>query len=156
MNNSEFRKGVTGALLDVYEKAIVDFTMVAAGLSEDIYANPASSVYDETMTLHAIIVHTIASGYIYADHIRDFFQLPTVPVSFHIRRADEVSIELGNMFAYTEEALKNTFDIRHEEVNTILIHSSWGTVYDLEMLLEHAIVHVGRHERQLRKYLSSK
>jgi hypothetical protein len=41
-----------------------------------------------------------------------------------------------------------------EEIVGTVIRSSWGVVYDLEQLLEHAIVHVLRHRRQIEKFIS--
>jgi hypothetical protein len=40
-----------------------------------------------------------------------------------------------------------------EEISGIVINSRWGTVYDLEGLLEHAIVHLLRHRRQIEKFI---
>jgi len=36
----------------------------------------------------------------------------------------------------------------------VQIRSRWGAVYDLEQLLEHAIVHVLRHRRQIERFLT--
>ena len=38
-------------------------------------------------------------------------------------------------------------------MSKIVIHSGWSVTYDLEQLLEHAIVHVLRHRRQIEKFL---
>jgi hypothetical protein len=36
-------------------------------------------------------------------------------------------------------------------IQSIVIQSGWGVPYDLEQLLEHAIVHILRHRRQIEK-----
>jgi hypothetical protein len=36
-----------------------------------------------------------------------------------------------------------------------VIEARWGPRYDLEQLLEHAIVHVLRHRRQIDKFLAA-
>jgi len=156
MSNSVFRNGVTGALLDVYQQAIVDFSVVTTMLPGEAFTDRASFIYEKKVTIHYIITHTIESGYIYADHIRVLFQLPTAHTVYDIKGADDVSVQLNHVLAYTEEALKDTFNMSYEQINEILIYSSWGKVYDLEMLLEHAIVHIYRHERQLKKYMSGR
>jgi len=38
-----------------------------------------------------------------------------------------------------------------EEMMGVTIDSRWGQRYDLEQLLEHAIVHVLRHRRQIER-----
>ena len=40
-----------------------------------------------------------------------------------------------------------------EEISGIVINSRWGAVYDAEGLLEHAIVHLLRHRRQIEKFI---
>ena len=154
MNNSVLRNGVTGALLDIYQKAILDFSTIAAKIPEEAFTNPVSCIYEEKVTLYYIINHTIKSGYIYADHIRALFQMTTFSTLYDITCADDVSVQLNHMLAYTEEGMKDTFSMSHEEIRNILIYSSWGTIYDLEMFLEHAIVHIYRHERQLKRYMN--
>lgn len=155
MSTSIFRNGVTGALLDVYQEAMVNFYTVAAMLPGEAFSNPSSSLYEEKATLHSIIHHTIASGYIYADHIRVLFQLSTDYKSGDIKCVDDVKTQLRHMLVYTEEALTPTFNMSHKQITEILIHASWGKVYDLEMLLEHSIVHIYRHERQLKRYVGA-
>jgi hypothetical protein len=156
MGRPLFRKGVTGALLDVYQEAVHDFSVVASMLPEEAFIDPDSCMYENKVTLHYIITHTIASGYIYADLIRELWQLPTQTPAYEIHNAGDVSVHLNHMFKYTEEALQDTFLSSHHHVKEMLITSSWGTVYDLEMMLEHAIVHIYRHKRQLKKFLSSR
>jgi uncharacterized damage-inducible protein DinB len=39
------------------------------------------------------------------------------------------------------------------EITGTVIRSGWGVTYDAEQLLEHAIVHVLRHRRQIEKFI---
>jgi hypothetical protein len=40
-----------------------------------------------------------------------------------------------------------------EEIMGTVINSTWGTRYDVEQLLEHAVVHILRHRRQIEKFI---
>ena len=40
-----------------------------------------------------------------------------------------------------------------EEIVSVVTHSRWGVRYDLEQLLEHAVVHILRHRRQIEKFI---
>jgi hypothetical protein len=40
-----------------------------------------------------------------------------------------------------------------EEIARTVINSRWGVVYTVEGLLEHAVVHVLRHRRQIEKFI---
>ena len=41
-----------------------------------------------------------------------------------------------------------------EEISRVVVKTRWGPVYDAEGLLEHAIVHILRHRRQLERFIS--
>ena len=58
------------------------------------------------------------------------------------------------MVAYTMETLDGRWEMSDEAVQAIAIQSNWGTKYDLEQILEHAIVHVLRHRRQIERLMS--
>jgi hypothetical protein len=40
-----------------------------------------------------------------------------------------------------------------EEITAVKMPVRWGPTYDLEQLLEHAIVHILRHRRQVERFL---
>jgi uncharacterized damage-inducible protein DinB len=60
------------------------------------------------------------------------------------------------MIEYTIETLDGKWEMSDEVIERTTIHSLWGVKYDLEQLLEHAIVHVLRHRRQIEKLLQQK
>ena len=47
-------------------------------------------------------------------------------------------------------------DIEHKyEIEKIKMPTPWGTTYTLEQMLEHAIVHILRHRRQIERLLQT-
>ena len=62
--------------------------------------------------------------------------------------------QLGVMLAYTAATLEGKWELSDEEIMAVQIRSRWGAMYDLEQLLEHAIVHVLRHRRQIERFLT--
>jgi uncharacterized damage-inducible protein DinB len=57
------------------------------------------------------------------------------------------------MFAYTAEIFEEKRQITDEEMETIFFKTRWGVNYNIDQLLEHAIVHILRHRRQIQKFL---
>ena len=57
------------------------------------------------------------------------------------------------MLEYTAQTLEGRWEMKDKEMADIVIDSSWGVRYDLEQLLEHAIVHILRHRRQIERLL---
>ncbi len=60
--------------------------------------------------------------------------------------------EIDSMLAYTVATLDGKWEMPEEEFTAILMTVDWGPTYDLEQLLEHAIVHILRHRRQIDKW----
>ena len=53
---------------------------------------------------------------------------------------------------FTENIFKEFRDTELEQFDESLkIKSSWGQLYDIEQITEHAIVHILRHKRQIEK-----
>ena len=53
---------------------------------------------------------------------------------------------------FTEAVFKTLSDTELEQQNNLLkITTGWGQQYDIEQLMEHAIVHILRHKRQIEK-----
>ena len=61
--------------------------------------------------------------------------------------------QLEAALRYTIETLKDRWEMSSEEISAISIKTRWGAIYDIEGLLEHAIVHILRHRRQLEKFI---
>ena len=58
------------------------------------------------------------------------------------------------MRVYTVETLENKWALADEDIMNNKMKVSWGQEYDLEQLLEHAIVHILRHRRQVERFYS--
>ena len=55
---------------------------------------------------------------------------------------------------FTEATLEGKWLMTDDEITAVKMDVPWGVRYDLEQLLEHAIVHVLRHRRQIERFLS--
>lgn len=147
-----YRQGAVGALLDIYEQAISNFKIVI----EDIPDNVLTIITDPLTTdedcksIQAIISHVVGAGYGYAVMIQNL-------KGNNVKRPDktfyltikEYSDELTNMFAFTEKVLNEFKEIELDKSEKI--KTTWGQVFDIDQMCEHAIVHVLRHKRQIEK-----
>ena len=150
-----YRQGAVGALLDIYEHAISDFKKVIA----DIPDNALTIIIDPQTTdencksIQAILSHVVSAGYGYATSIHNL-------KGYNIKRPDKIprltikeySEDLTNVFTYTENIFKEIKDNELEQFdNSLKIKTGWGKWYDIEQMMEHAIVHILRHKRQIEK-----
>ncbi len=148
-----YRKGAIGALADEYEKALDELKDILTGIDEQQFVQ----VIDETVekdfqSVRSIVLHIIRSGYVYANHIRRRFGEQSDSVDLDIHSKAEMLSGLDKMFQYTLETFNNKWLLSDDELLSTIIKTSWST-YDLEALIEHAIVHVLRHRLQIQKLL---
>jgi len=151
-----YRQGAIGALLDEYERAIADLKKTIETIPDNtlaVIADPLTN--DENCrSVQTVLSHVVCSGYGYAVSIHNLKGHNLVrPTKFFHLSISEYLIDLDKLFAYTESVFSN---INNEELeqseNALKIKTSWGQVYDIEQLTEHAIVHILRHRRQIEKF----
>ncbi len=149
--------GAIGALLDEYEKAILELIETIASISEQELTTIVDKTTDDPTcrSIQTILSHVVRAGYTYTIEIRQH-------LGEEIDHRTDVS--LGSSLAY-QEALLTMFQANvalFEEYPTIVLeeheqakkkHVRWGQYYDVEQLMEHAIVHILRHRRQIERFL---
>ena len=155
----EFRNnGAVGALLDEYQKAIIELQEIISSLSSDELKTTVDvdTKDPDCKSIQSILTHVIRSGYNYTIAIRIFLGEDIgYAVSNELASSAEYKSELNNMFAFTEKLFVDHPDLTIEEFeNSKKILVRWGQSYDVEQLLEHAIVHMLRHRRQIEKFIN--
>lgn len=150
-------KGAIGALLDEYEKAIHELEAVVADLSQEelIQIVDQETKDPECRSVQTILTHVVRAGYNYGVAIRkslgeciEFYQSST------FNSAQEYQNELRKMFLFNEQLFRDYPTIKLEEFDADKkIVTRWGQQYDVEQLIEHAIVHILRHRRQIERFL---
>jgi uncharacterized damage-inducible protein DinB len=154
----EFRdNGAIGALLDEHEKALADLEAVIVGLTDEelkYIVDPETKDVD-CRSIQTILTHVIRAGYGYAIEIRRFLGEPVAYAQIETSNTVEAyQIELWKMFRYHEQLFKDYPNLKLEEFDSSKkIVVKWGQEYDVEQLVEHAIVHVLRHRRQIERFL---
>jgi hypothetical protein len=76
----------------------------------------------------------------------------TRPPKRLLSRQESVA-QLEAMLEYTAQTLEGRWEMTDEEIESITMTTGWGVTYDLEQLLEHAIVHLLRHRREVEKFM---
>ena len=151
-----YREGAVGALMDEYERAVWELRRLAGRIEEADavrVVDPATEDED-CRSVQAIMSHVVNAGYGYADLLRRAFSIPSTRPPKALLSPREYLEQLDAFLAYTVETLEGRWRMTDEEITGTVINSSWGVVYDLEQMLEHAIVHVLRHRRQIERFIS--
>jgi uncharacterized damage-inducible protein DinB len=150
--------GANKALLDEYHKAIKEL----AAVIEPITDTELTTIIDKNtkdldcISIQSILTHVICSGYGYTIYIEN-------SLGNNKPRLEKVALEttklyienLELMYKYCENCFESFSNLNLEELqNDKKILVNWGQLYDIEQLMEHAIVHILRHRRQIEKFIA--
>ena len=154
------RPGAVGALLDIYEQAILDLTNTIKSIPDNVLTNiiDEKTTSEDCKSIQAILSHVVSSGYSYAISIHNLkgHNMRRPDKVFHVTIAEYMK-DLTNVFIFTESVFSKIKDDELEQYDDSLkIKTGWGQLYDIEQLTEHAIVHVLRHKRQIEKIKHSR
>ncbi len=152
-----FRKGAVGALMDEYERAAGEIERVLDGLSDEEYERirDTATTDEDCRSIQTIMTHVIGAGYGYANMLRTVWEMdqverPRAPVA-----REDVVPKLRGALDYMGTTLDGRWELPEPDANAMQMQARWGPVYDFEQLLEHAIVHVMRHRRQIERFLAA-
>ena len=148
--------GTIGAILDEYEKAIIELNAVISDLTDNelikIIDNETTNA--DCKSIQTILTHLIRAGNIYVLEVRKILGEEIVYSEREIfKTAREYQRELKKMFENNEKLFKDYPNIILEETNNEKkILTKWNQQYDVEQLFEHAIVHILKHRRQIERF----
>lgn len=158
MQQTHFRdQGAIGAILDEYEKAILELIDVIQGIQSFRLLKIVDSKTSDPdcRSIQSILTHVVQSGYVYLVEIRKHLgeNISYPNKEYHNEIAD-YEASLKSMFASNEKLFQDYPDIElNQDDSNKKIHVRWGQRYDVEQLFEHAIVHVLRHRRQIQRFI---
>ncbi|MBK9776323.1 MAG: DinB family protein [bacterium] len=151
------RPGALGAILDETARAAEDFCRVVESLSPAQFDEVRPAADPNTVSLRALCAHTVGAAHRYADYIRKARGLPFVDIyqldPQQLAGPADVRPRLGVAFRYTEAALEGLYGASEAEIARVTFPVRWGPTYDPEMILEHGIVHLLRHRRQIERWV---
>lgn len=155
----KFREnGAFGALIDEYEKSIIELQEVINDISsEELITIADSETKDpDCRSIQTVLTHVVRAGYGYVDEIRKSIgEEVSFKESVLLTTPEAYQQALNDMFLYNVKLFEEHPNLQLEAFeDDKKFKVRWGQKYDVEQLLEHAIVHVLRHRRQIEKFRS--
>lgn len=148
--------GPFGALMDEYARAADDFCRTVEALPEGALDWERPSDDPDTASVRWLCAHCCGAARRYADYIRKARGLPHdekfVFTPSQLETASDVRTRLTEALRYTEGAIEGLYEADEATVAALTFPVRWGPIYDPEMILEHAIVHLLRHRRQIERW----
>lgn len=144
------------SLLAEYKKAINELQLVIQDISNTnlVFVIDNETQNSNCKSIQTILTHVISSGYSYCIYILNYKNFNSKqPEKVNRLSIVEYTRDLDDVLEFTYNTFANLSDDDLEELdNTKKIITSWNQLYDIEQLMEHAIVHVLRHRRQIEKF----
>jgi len=141
--------------MDEYERASAELKTILNKMSaEDFVKIVDPDTKDEDCrSVQTIMNHVVRAGYGYSNYLRKEFGINSDDPAYQINNAPEAISHFERMLEYTVQTLEGRWEMTEEEITNIKIITRWGTTLHMETLLEHAIVHILRHRRQIERFL---
>lgn len=156
MKLSVHKTGSIGALMDEYEKAIQELILVISDLSDTDLIELVDTETKDTdcKSVQTILTHVIHSGFGYAHYIYTHKGHTNIrPEKTLCYNVSEYIEELKMIIPFNKTVFAGIVDSEFEEFDdTLKIKVPWGQSYDMEQLMEHAIVHILKHRRQIERF----
>ena len=153
---NEKTKNAVNAILEVYQNVIEDLQFSIKNISADnlIKVVDLQTSNPDCKSIQTILAHVISSGYSYCVYIQNSLGKDVKRPEKILRLSvDEFINDLNKVIEFTQETFIEIYDFELEKFeNSKKIKTSWQQTYDIEQMMEHAIVHVLRHKRQIEKF----
>ena len=149
----DYRQGAVGSLMDEYERAAFELKSLIKNVRDEDYPRIVEGESAHCHSIQVIMNHVVRAGYGYSKYIRDALSMDANPIEEKQFSQTEIFGEIDKMFAYTAAIFESERQITDEEMNEIFFKTRWEVDYNIDQILEHAIVHVLRHRRQIQKFI---
>ncbi len=152
--NKVYRTGAIGALMDEYERAAEDLKKILETLPQELFIK----IYDyetadeDCRSILTIMKHVVRSGYGYCNQIRLFLGFTPHLPEYKIDTQHDAIRMLEKVLTFTANSVEGKWNMGESEIAATKAETRWG-LYNIEMMFEHAIVHILRHRRQIEKFL---
>jgi uncharacterized damage-inducible protein DinB len=150
-----YRRGGLGALQDEYERATRDLLKLLETISDEEYLDSRPKEVDFLQSIQLIMYHVVRAAYGYADKIRK-----TMAVDVTSAKPDqpftrqEAIAKLQAAIEYSATGFEDKWTMSDDDLDQIKMMAPWKVEYSIEQMMEHAIVHILRHRRQIERILS--
>ena len=145
------------ALMAEYHKAAIEYKQILKDLPQAKFTQILDSKTKDKdcKSVQTITFHIVQSGYSYSNYINIKNNHKAFLYNSEIDTPLKGIKEINKMLDFTEQTLNSISSKTNEEIAKWKFKTSWNVIYDLEQLIEHAIVHILRHRRQVNSLIKT-
>jgi len=152
------RSGALGALMDLYEQEAELFLELMNDKVQDAdwaVIKDAETKDEDCRSIQTICQHIVGAAQYYIELVKKGENPDYTIEKIHITLSEKKDFEPQFRAVLKAQAqyFENRWDMSDEAIEAIKIKTDWGNILDPESLLEHAVLHVMRHHRQILRWL---
>lgn len=142
--------------MDEYARAAVDFCRVLEAVPGTRLVEQRATSDPDCASIQNLCIHVVRAAHGYANLILRARELPVPetppPGPDDITTPASVRPLLAVALRRTEAILHDIAKLPEPEQEAITIRARWGLPMQVDLLIEHAIVHLLRHRRQIERW----
>ncbi|MFT5645898.1 MAG: putative damage-inducible protein DinB [Aureispira sp.] len=152
------KNGMLVALMEEYRKAALEYKDVLTQLTSNQFIETVDKETKsvDCQSIQNLTFHVVQSGYTYANYIQSIQNENWLEYEEEIPTTEVGIVEIDKMLDYTELIFDTIYDESNKVIEQWVFKTRWGVIYDFEQLMEHAIVHILRHRRQVVNFLKER
>lgn len=150
------KNGMLIALMDEYRRATIAYKALFTEMSTEVFEKirDEQTSDPDCRSIQTVSTHVVQSGYTYANYINGITGGEWLEYQEQMETPQAAVTELDKMLDYTETVFADKWSKPQKEIESWHFDTRWNVRYDFEQLMEHAIVHILRHRRQIENFLN--
>jgi len=151
------RQGALGALMDLYEQEAELFFETLNKVPETEWGTikDAETEDDDCRSIQSICEHLVGAAKYYIELLKkgENADYEIGKTTTALRHKKDFEPAFRGALALQSQCFEGRWNMNDKEIESIKIKTGWGSILDPDSLMEHAILHVMRHHRQILKFL---
>jgi len=148
------RPGALGALMDLYEQeAELLFETINKQVKDEDWSviKDAATKDEDCRSIQTICQHIVGAAEYYIELLKkgENEDYEMIRNSVILPEKKDFEPRLKEVLAKQSACHEQRWDMSYENVSAIKIKTGWGAVLDPDGLMEHAVLHIMRHQRQV-------
>lgn len=145
------------ALMDEYRKSSIEYKQILKTIPQSLFIKiiDPKTKDNDCKSIQSITFHIINSGYTYSNYINSIHNHQWFEYAEDITTPKKGIEEINKMLDFAESSFEGIWNKSDKELEKWKFNTRWYVTYDIEQLMEHAIVHILRHRRQIENMIKN-
>lgn len=151
------RKGALGAVMDLYEE---EANFIIKMLDDSVKSNHWAVIVDketkdeDCRSIKSICQHIVSAANYYVELAKkgEDANYKIINEAVDLPSKEDFEPQFRKALQNQINHFEGRWELSDDEIKKIIIKTGWGNILDPDSLLEHAVLHIMRHHRQILRF----